>query len=344
MLSLSRRRFPRPAGAAPWLPRHDAPRAAVRRWHRRAQAVLNRRLEDSRGSRETHRPRCCSQLVAYRCATRPCANRERAKLGHQAPTSVIMPPKPHHHRRSAGDSYQPRRRYSPGQAVADGAHGAGARPASARAANAIVEFGLSTPRDGGSSDADAAWAERTPGWITRCQDRWDSRCHTARAHGISVRTDSSGHVPETAENRRRLARAEKALRACSDEAMLSLEDDTLPARWVGEYDEAAALDRAMREHGLTDREREALWQDGVDSVAWLQELRDEDFMEAGIDVNMRRKEREAERRAQSAWERQVQAEQRADPSALNSQEHEYLLHSVILLSAGRFCIGIHFDC
>ena len=240
-----------------------------------------------------------------------------------------MPPKPLNGRLTV-DSYQPRRRYSPGRAVADGAHGAGARPASARAANAIVENGLSTPRDDGSSNADAARAERDPGWITRCQYQWDTRCQTVRAHGISVRTTSSGHVPETAENRRRLARAEKALRACSDEAMRSLEDDTLPTRWEDEYDEAAALDRAMREQGLTDREREALWQDGIDSIAWLQELRDEDFLEAGIDVNMRRKQREAERRAQSAWALQVQAEQRADPSALNSQEYEYLLHSTVL--------------
>jgi hypothetical protein len=231
-----------------------------------------------------------------------------------------MPPKPRHTRPGAEDASGPLRRRSPRAA------GQGATTAVAR--YSVHTAGpVSTRRDGGQtvrSDEEWAPSEQLPGWVSRCQDRWDSRCQTARAHGIGVRTTSSAHVPETAENRRRLSRAEQSVRACSHEAQLLLEEDTLPSRWEEEYDEAAALDRAMRDHGLTDREREALWQDGVETVAWLQQLREEDFLESGIDVKMRRKQREAERRAQIAWEREVQAEECADPSALDSKETQYV--------------------
>ena len=187
--------------------------------------------------------------------------------------------------------------------------------------------GLSMRQDRSQTDRnDEEWAhrEKLPGWVSRCQDRWDSRCHTARAQGIIVRTTSSAFVPETAENRRRLSRAEQRVLACSHEAQLLLEEDTLPSRWQEDYDEAAALDRAMRDHGLTDQECEALWQDGVETVAWLQQLREEDFLECGIDMKTRRKHRETERRAQIAWELKIQAEECADPRALDPKEIQYV--------------------
>lgn len=209
--------------------------------------------------------------------------------------------------------------------------GTGQAVVSTTDAAAIVQFGAPSsgvPRrqDSSSSDSDGVVVERQrhANWIIRCQDRWDSRCHTARAHGVSITTESRGiHVPETAANRRLLSRTEQLLSACSREAQLRLEEDTGPGRWEDEYLEASALDRAMRDHGLTDRECEALWLDGVETVAWLDQLRDEDFMEAGIDVKTRREQLAAEHRAQRAWEIKDQAEQRADPHALGANESLY---------------------
>ncbi len=227
-----------------------------------------------------------------------------------------MPPKPRNARPGAEDGSGPLRRRSP----------RGAGPAASRA---VVQYDAHSPsvsprRDGDWPDgSDEEWAQ-LPKWVARCQDRWDSRCQMARAQGISVRTTSSPHVPETAENRRRLSRAEHSMHARSHEAQLKLEEDTLPSRWEEEYNEAAALDQAMRDNGLTDSECEALWQDGVETVAWLQALREEDFLESGIDVKMRRKHGEAERRLQIARERMALAEESADPSALDLKETQYV--------------------
>ena len=70
---------------------------------------------------------------------------------------------------------------------------------------------------------------------------------------------------------------------------------------------------SLYRHGLADDEREALWKDGIETVAWLEQLRVEDFLVAGIDVTARMEQAEAEDRAQRAWESKERAEQRADP-------------------------------
>ena len=172
----------------------------------------------------------------------------------------------------------------------------------------------------GDEEDDILSEDRELDWMGRCQWEWNARCHAAVSLGIRV----GRSVPGTVDNRRRLAKAEAAAAFSAPELRKQRDQDLLPSRWQVEYTDGPTLDREMRDRmGLTEGEREVLWMDGVETVAWLQRLRPEDYMESGVDVLARQEQLGAQQLAETAWEAKCRAEQHADPASLEAEETVY---------------------
>ena len=158
----------------------------------------------------------------------------------------------------------------------------------------------------------------------RRRDKKFSPRTQARPHRHEASPDKWAPVAGTAGNaiiRRSSKYASPSSRSSPTAAGLNKSESRSPSALVNERRSPSALrlpstphSRDLRHNmellGLTEEEQGRLWVDGVDSKAWLDALREDDFAAAGVHIATRRRARDATRAFEDARDEKDQAQHR----------------------------------